>query len=391
MVLMNTKPGYQKKKVLKQVFVTIAVPAYNEEKTIKQTIKNILRLDYPKNKYEIIVINDGSKDKTKKIVKKLQKKYPTIKLINQVNKGKGAALNTALKITKGKYFICLDADSFVNKNALNRILPYFTDKNIAAILPVLKVKSPKNILQRMQWYEYLVNMFYKELMSRLNCVHVTPGPFSVYKTSILKKLKGFDPKRNLTEDLEMALRLQKNNYKIIQLLNTEVKTIAPSTVKELYKQRNRWYKGSIINAIKYKKMMFNRKYGDFGIIQMPTIILYGLIAIIAISALLYYSLKPYVTYFYHMSFVNFDFWTFIKNITFNFNYLDLNYSLLLVFVVMILVTLYIIKKSHIHTQEKVAKFGIFSLLIYLFFYFIILGLMWIGILFDMILGRTQKW
>lgn len=93
--------------------VTIAIPAYNEEKTIAETIKSAVNLDYPKNKLEILVINDGSRDKTKQITELLTKKYSNVKLINQINQGKAVALNTALSKAKGEFFICLDADSFI--------------------------------------------------------------------------------------------------------------------------------------------------------------------------------------------------------------------------------------------------------------------------------------
>jgi len=156
----------------------------------------------------------------------------------------------------------LDADSYVSKDALHKILPEFTNDNIAAVLPLLKVRNPKNFLQKMQWLEYIVNMFYKELMSKLDCVHVSPGPFSVYKKSILMKIGGFD-ENNLTEDLEITLRLQKYNYRIVQLLNTDVHTIAPETFKELYKQRNRWFKGAVLNAVAYIKNDVQQKIWRF--------------------------------------------------------------------------------------------------------------------------------
>jgi len=391
--LENKKP--QKTTSLKKFpTVTIAIPAYNEEKTLKSTVESALKLDYPRNKLEFVIINDGSNDKTKKIAETIIKKYKlfNIKLINQKNKGKGAALNAALKIANGKYFVCLDADSFVEKRALKKILPHFTDKRTAAVLPVLKVKQPKNILQKMQWYEYIINMFYKELMSRLNAVHVAPGPFSVYKAEILKKVKGFDENHNLTEDLEMALRLQSKNYKIIQLLDTTVQTIAPNNLKDLYKQRNRWYKGAIFNAIKYKWMMFNKKYGDFGLIQMPTIIISGIIALTIILTILYSAIKPYLIYFSKIKLINFDLLTFITNLRFNFHIFDLNYTTIFVAIAMILITILIIKKSHTHTKEKITKFGVSTLIFYLITYFFVLSIMWIGIAFDIVFKRKhQKW
>jgi len=163
--------------------VSIVIPAYNEEKRIRLTLDSVLKLNYPKDRLEIIVINDGSADKTKEVVEGIISKNRDfgIRLISQKNRGKGAALNNGLKKAKGEFFVCLDADSYVKEDALLKMLPEFDKEDIAAVLPLLKVRNPKSLWQKMQWLEYLVNMFYKELMSRLNCVHVAPGPFSVYR------------------------------------------------------------------------------------------------------------------------------------------------------------------------------------------------------------------
>lgn len=392
LVLMDKEPKARIRKLKKYPLASIVIPAYNEGKNIITTLASLIKLNYPKNKFEIIVINDGSKDNTKALVEGFiaKNKGFDIKLINKKNEGKGAALNDGLAIAKGEFFICLDADSIVTKDALQKILPHFTDDNIAVVLPLLKVDKPKNLWQRMQWLEYIINMFYKKLMSNLNCVHVAPGPFSVYRKDVLEKVGGFD-ENNLTEDLEITLRLQSKNYRIVQLLDAEVFTLAPKTFKELYKQRNRWYKGSIINALKYKYMMFNRKYGDFGMIQMPTIIVSGAIAIVLISSLLYYGLKPYVKAIYNSIFIDFDFYTLLKTFKFDFNLLDLNYMAILVAIVMLIISILILAKSHTETKERMDKYGLFSLVSYLFFYFLVIGFIWIGILFDFAFGKKQKW
>jgi poly-beta-1,6-N-acetyl-D-glucosamine synthase len=391
LVLMENKPGKKSRPLKRLPFVSIVIPAYNEKNRIKPTLESVLKLNYPKNRFEVIVINDGSTDSTGKVVKEVIKnKAFNIKLFDQENKGKGAALNLGLKKSKGEYFVCMDSDSFVSKDALHKLLPEFSDRNVAAVLPLLKVRQPKNLLQKMQWLEYIVNMFYKELMSKLDCVHVAPGPFSVYRKSILEDVGGFD-ENNMTEDLEISLRLQKHNYRIIQLLNTGVYTIAPSTLKALYKQRNRWYKGSVLNAITYRKMMFNKKYGDFGIIQMPTIIISGLVAVILLSSMLYYAIKPQIVNLRHLFIINFDIMTLLKNLSINFHYLDINYTTALLVLTMLGVSLFIIKKSHIKTKERVAKYGIFSFLGYLILYFFVLGIIWIGIVFDLLTGKKQRW
>ena len=393
LVLIEKKERKEPQKLKIFPKVTIAIPVYNEEKTLAKTLASVLRLDYPKDKIECIIVNDGSVDRTGEIAKELVAKHKenNIILISQENKGKGAAMNAAMAASGGEYFVCLDGDSFVEPGALKKMLPYFDADDIAAVLPSLKVKNPSNMLQKMQWYEYIINMFYKELMGRLNSVHVAPGPFSVYRKSILEKVGGFDENHNLTEDLEMALRLQSKNYRLIQLLNTTIYTVAPDNLKDLYKQRNRWYKGSILNALHYKKMIFNKNYGDFGIIQMPTILISGVIALVLILSTIYYTIRPYFRHYANLKLIDFDIMTIIKNMEFNFRILDLNYTVLFVAIVMICITLYVIKRSHVCVNEKVIKFGFSTFIFYIFMYFFVLSTMWIGIAFDLIIGKKQKW
>ncbi|MFC1704984.1 glycosyltransferase [Nanoarchaeota archaeon] len=394
LVFLDEEPREKKKPLKKQPLVSVIIPAYNEESRIKKTILSVLKLDYPREKLQTVVINDGSSDKTRQVVEQVIKanKGFDIVLLNQENKGKGAALNQGLRISKGEFFICLDADSHVRKDALNKMLPHFAEEDVAAVLPVLKVRKPKNLLQKMQWFEYIINMFYKELMGKLDCIHVAPGPFSVYRKSILVKIGGFDEDGNLTEDLEIALRLQKNHYRIIQLLDTEVYTAAPDTLKALYKQRNRWYKGAIHNAINYRKLLFNKKYGDFGLIQMPTILVSGIIAIVMILSIAYYAISPYIRNFNKLRFIDFDFITLVKTFSLNFHFLELNYMFIMIAGVMLFVSILILKKSHISTNERVFKYGAYPLILYLFFYFFVLGPMWVGIAVDFLLRKKkQRW
>jgi len=108
--------------------------------------------------------------------------------------------------------------------------------------------------------------------------------------------------------------------------------------------------------------------------------------------MLYYALKPNIEYLFHLRFVNFDIITLIQNFSLNFHYLDLNYTTLLIFLSMLGISLTVIKISHIKTNEKkVMKYGIFSFAGYLILYFFILGTVWVGIAFDLLRGKKQKW
>ena len=127
LVLIEKKDEKKQKKLKTFPIVTIAIPAYNEEATIAKTLESVLSLDYPKDKIECIIVNDGSVDKTGEIAKELVTKHKehNIILISQENKGKGAAMNAAMTSSTGEFFVCLDGDSFVEPDALRKMLPYY--------------------------------------------------------------------------------------------------------------------------------------------------------------------------------------------------------------------------------------------------------------------------
>ncbi len=369
--------------------VTVTIPAYNEENTIETTIISAVNLNYPKNKLEILVVNDGSTDKTREKVLVLQKKYSNVRLIDQKNSGKGVALNKALYSCKGEYFVCLDADSVIEKNALQHLLPHFKDEKVACVLPLMKSKKAKNLLQKMQFAEYIVNIFYKKLMGFLNSIPVAPGPFSVFRKQVLIDLRGYEI-NNLTEDLELTLRLQKHHYKIIQDMHAEVYTSTPLTFKAFIRQRKRWYKGGFFNALKYRKMMFNPEYGDFGMMPVPLLVVSGIIGISMILTLLYNILKPNIITFLNLRHVDFDFWTFLQNMSFSFNLLDTDFTNLFIFIIMFAITLFILYSAFKYTGEKVFAQGKIHIVLFLFFYFFMLGITWL-LLVPELFHKKHKW
>jgi len=374
--------------------VTVVIPCYNDSRSVKKSAISVLNLNYPKKKLELIIVNDGSTDDSKQVLKNLKREYcnRNISIINQPNYGKWQVLNRGLAIATGEYFVCLDADSVVESNALINLLPEFKEKRIAAVLPILKINSPKNFLQRLQWYEYLINIFYKKIIGMLNCIHVAPGPFSIYKTEILRKVGGFK-EGHYTEDLEIALRLQAANYKIKQSFDGEVYTESPATFKELWIQRTRWNRGSILNAWDYKKMLFNIEYGDFGMFQLPIVLFYGFIAISIVALSSYLMIfKPLFKTIFNMSFVNFDFFTFIRTYKTNINLLDLSYYNITILFIVLIISSMVIILSHRYLRERITKYNPISLLAFVFIYYIFLGLVWMNIIKDLVfVKRNTKW
>jgi len=372
--------------------VTVALPVYNEEKNVAKSILSVLALDYPSNKLQVIVVNDGSKDNSLSVIKQLIKEHPkrNILLIDQKNAGKGAVLNTALRRATGEYFVCLDSDSEISSDALKKMLPHFTD-DVAVVLPLMKVRTPKTILQKLQWCEYLLNFFYKSLMATINCVHVAPGPFSVYKKKVLEEVGGFAV-NNLTEDFEITLKIQKKHYKIIQLLNATVYTGTPQTFAAFCKQRNRWYKGTLLNLFTYKNMIFNKKYGDFGMLQLPRVLLSGFLAVTFIGLTGWrFILKPLINKINNWSSINFDFSVFLRNLQFNFTWFDLNFTNLFFGIVSLTLSLIIINYAYHYTKEKVFRYGFVSVPIYILAYGLLASIVWLTVFVDLLRGKKQRW
>src|SRR3989344_1000996 len=375
--------------------VSLVIPAHNEEKVIASTMEHAIAIDYPRNKYEIIVAVNASTDDTVKIARRIKKEYKqtNIKIISTREKGKGIALNRALKIVKGDFFVLLDADSYAEPKALKKLLPYFReDSSIACVLPMMKVAAPKNFLQKLQRHEYILSIFFKRIMGNLDCVHVAPGPFSVYRTEILRRLGGFSHP-NLTEDLEITLKLHKHHYRVIQTTDAEVRTIAPEGLKDLYKQRNRWYKGSIFNSVSkdYRKMWFNREYGDFGFIQMPTIIVPGFLAVIMFSIYTYYFLEKAYDAIFRIYAINFDLPTVVSNLNLGFNLLDGDYTKLLIAALMLFLGAITFILSHRMVNEKVFRYGKLTTLVFLLMYPFFLAFVWSAIVIEIIFSRVQEW
>jgi cellulose synthase/poly-beta-1,6-N-acetylglucosamine synthase-like glycosyltransferase len=315
-----------------------------------------------------------------------------ITFINQENKGKGAALNAALERVHGEFYATLDADSVVEPHVLKRLLPYFVDDSVACVLPLLKIKDPTNMLQRIQRYEYIINMFHKMLNSMLEAVHVAPGPFSLFRTSVVQKLGNYD-EHNITEDLEIALRLQKHQYKIIQTAETAVYTMPPDNLKDLYRQRNRWYKGAIINAYTYKALMFKKEYGDFGVARLPTVILGGLLSIVVLLTLAFDLADSLIRKVFQLSLINFDIMTLIRNWSFNFNILDLQYVEISIAFSVLFLGILVMIASFSYCKEKITRYGrtFVSMVSYMLIYSFIVSFVWLMIGIEIVRGKVQKW
>lgn len=284
--------------------LSVIIPAYNEEKNLPRCLDSLLSADYPKEKLEIIVVDDGSKDNTLKVAESYAKEG--VKAFHKKNSGKANSLNYGIERATGELVATLDADSYIVKDTVRKMLPHFTEEGVVAVTAAVKVDNPRNFIQELQKVEYIYTLFSRRVLTFLESVHVTPGPFSMFKRKIFKEIGGFDPD-NILEDQEIAMRIQSHNYKIRSSLDASVYTEAPATFAELLKQRTRWHRGGLHNAAKYSKLM-GFEYGDLGVIVMPL----GLIAVAAIFAVLFIS-GYYYFFTVHPAFVDMGSFLFLVN------------------------------------------------------------------------------
>jgi cellulose synthase/poly-beta-1,6-N-acetylglucosamine synthase-like glycosyltransferase len=281
--LENHERAHKNPKARKYEDVTIIIPAFNEEKTIARSVRSALALDYPE-KVRVIVVDDGSEDATAK-----KAREAGAKVVKQENAGKAAALNTGIKAAKTPWIACVDADSYVQKDALKKMAGYFNDSEVGAVTGSVKVAEPRNLVQWLQFVEYVGMNYLRKSAAFLNGVSCTPGPLSIYRREALKQVKGFD-EGNITEDTEIALNLQRHGWKIENAFNAVAYSHAPYSLRHLLHQRVRWYHGAIINNKKYSYMFFDKKFGNLGWFILPTNIISVLLAFFVTAKMLFLTM-----------------------------------------------------------------------------------------------------
>ncbi|MBD3361243.1 glycosyltransferase [Candidatus Woesearchaeota archaeon] len=384
----------KKKEITKKPKITLAVPAYNEEKTITKTVNSLIEADYPASQKEIIIINDGSTDSTASVVEEIIKKNPlhNINLINKPNGGKAAAVNSALNKATGEYFAVIDADSRISKDGINLILPYFHNDTVGAVISRVKVETPNKVLEKIQFFEYVMSSMIRKLMALIGTLHITPGVLSTYKTEILRKAGGFTKDRNnLTEDMEIALRLISKGYKIEMQPESITYTFVPNSLKKLWKQRIRWARGYIYNMWNYRKMMFSTKHGIFGMFQMPVNVLIVTTLIANIIIIMINLINTSTEFLYRSATINGYFWMRITEIpTLNEMILAQNYRIMGPIIIVTILGFYLIWQSHKRFDEKITK-NITGTLAYFLFIPYFTTMNWISSIFQEVFKTKRKW
>ncbi|HEY6118677.1 MAG TPA: glycosyltransferase [Pyrinomonadaceae bacterium] len=250
-------------------FVSVIVPAYNEEMVIEATISSLLASNY--EKYEIIVVDDGSQDNTSKIVSEKFGKDGRVRLFTEANAGKAEALNAGLLHAKGEVIIALDADTLFAPQTIGALAHRFYDPAMGAIAGNAKVGNRINIVTRWQALEYITSQnMDRRAFASLNCITVVPGAVGAWRRDLLEKAGGFSSD-TLAEDQDLTLRIRRMGYKIGYEEAAIAWTEAPDRLRTLARQRFRWAYGTLQCMWKHLDSLFRARYGTLGFIAIPNV------------------------------------------------------------------------------------------------------------------------
>jgi cellulose synthase/poly-beta-1,6-N-acetylglucosamine synthase-like glycosyltransferase len=247
--------------------LSVIVPAYNEEKVVARAIEALLEADYPSK--EIIVVDDGSTDRTLAIASS----YKGVKVLHKPNGGKYSALNFGLRFARGEIVVTVDADSIVGRDALKEIVKRFRDPKVAAVCGNIKVLNRVNWLTRCQALEYVTSInIFRRALDVFGAVTVVPGALGAFRRGVLEA-GGLYDRDTLAEDFDVTVKTLKSGS-IVQASSYAVAyTEAPQTLKDLYRQRMRWYRGNFQTIFKHRDAFTNPRYGFLQRLGFPFILI----------------------------------------------------------------------------------------------------------------------
>jgi cellulose synthase/poly-beta-1,6-N-acetylglucosamine synthase-like glycosyltransferase len=299
--------------------IAVIMPAYNEEKVIVGSVRAVLAQKYPA--FEIVVVDDGSKDRTLNVLKEAfqleaesisfkgfvaskpvkavyrSRRAPNIRVVQKENGGKSDAINAGLNVGEAEYVCVLDADVIMEQHALfYAIQPFVAEKdaNVVAVggniriyhgstVPLGEIKdlgTPDKPLYLLQILEYIRSFsLYRLGWSSMNSVPLISGAFGVFRREIILKLGGYQ-RFSKGEDFEIILRLHEHHlrqgkrYSIRQLVRPICFTGAPSSLKELAGQRKRWQIGLLSSLRVYRHLLFRPRFGTLGCVVLPYMLIF---------------------------------------------------------------------------------------------------------------------
>jgi cellulose synthase/poly-beta-1,6-N-acetylglucosamine synthase-like glycosyltransferase len=241
----------------KDPYISVIIPVYNEEKNIIDCLTSLTNSNYDLSKIEVIVVDDGSIDRTVKLVNSFisSKSSLDISLIKGKHAGKSEALNLGIRESKYDLIVTIDSDIVLSKKTLKKLILPLADNNVVASNCVSLIEKPQNLLEHFQVIEYALNNLIRVSFSSVfdNSIWFF-GAVAAYKKEILKSV-GYFKKDSLTEDMDICLEIFDKNKKVVTIEDSIITTEPCHSLKELFSQRMRWYYGALQSLFKNKHLL----------------------------------------------------------------------------------------------------------------------------------------
>jgi cellulose synthase/poly-beta-1,6-N-acetylglucosamine synthase-like glycosyltransferase/peptidoglycan/xylan/chitin deacetylase (PgdA/CDA1 family)/spore germination protein YaaH len=261
--------------------LSILIAAYNEEKVIASTLHTLLASEYP-SPFEIIVIDDGSKDDTFGAAEAV--KDARVRVVRQPNSGKAEALNHAMRLARNEFLVMLDADTQAQPDTLLQLVQPLSDPKVGAVSGRIHVGNQRTAMARFQALEYLSGFnLDRRAYDVMGCITVIPGALSAYRAEAVRQA-GFLSTDTLAEDTDFTLTLHRLGWKCRYASEAAAWTEAPETASAFVGQRFRWAYGTLQCLWKHRDLTLNPRMGWLGLFALPGIWFFQ-IALVALTPL----------------------------------------------------------------------------------------------------------
>lgn len=242
--------------------VSVVVPAYNEEEVLDRGLESLVRLDYPH--LEVIVVDDGSTDGTLDVARRWEGTHGgvEVRVVTQANRGKAAALNRGIELSRHPFVAAMDADSRFEPGALRSAIPHFRDPTVGSVAGNVKVENRTGMLTWLQALEYVEGLnMPRRAQGFVAAVNIVPGPVGVFRRAALEEVGGYDTD-TFAEDADLTLKLVSAGWKVFYEEDCVAWTVAPESMVDLVQQRYRWTRG-LLQAVGKRKGVLLRPFPDF--------------------------------------------------------------------------------------------------------------------------------
>lgn len=242
-------------------FVSIIVPAYNEEQVIESSLASLLELRYPY--YEIIAVDDGSTDTTFERMRQFEGNHSGVRIsvFRKENSGKADTLNFGIRRSRAPIVVCMDSDSRLTPESIRYAVKHFKDPHVGAVAGNVKVINRHNIWTKLQALEYIEGLnIVRKAQAFFRSVNVIPGPMGVFRREALEAVGGYDSD-TFAEDFDLTVKILSSGWRIEYEPKAVAYTEAPEELLDIIKQRYRWTRG-ILQTLRKQRTYLTRSGGN---------------------------------------------------------------------------------------------------------------------------------